>query len=1104
MSPAAAVDPKWPITLKEFGGQSRSMLEVLGQVWKLLPSMGTPLGKLAQTMDQRGVPPEDKTLRTRGLELLPLNPIAVDRFTNFEPAIQEALKLLLHVLNYLSMGGRDNPTADFAVPDTLSSGQVCMLEHLGERLTDLGEEATQCTKVAESSLMLGKARFDYAGEPLQVMEPLIADKVIPVWPKIGECVVQPVTDVLPAEMAEMLEDPANCLKPRWEWPESPHKSKVMATQEEWDKIVAAGHARGLMVPVAHDEVFRDTMGNMVLNGAGGVRKVKRIGGEERVMQRFISNLIPSNEYQAHLSGGDKFLPYLGQISLFQMDDSEMMLVDSEDFCSCFNLFSLPEPWRRYMCFEKTVDGAVFGLTPGVRVFPAMAAVPMGWLNAVSVIQSVVRTLVFEGASVPEDSEVAKIKRMPTTDDLTVIYLDSYDEVRRLDAQCAEALEGKASARHLRFKKVCEEKGLPLNDAKRLVGATRGCLQGGVLDGKKGWYKLAGEKQADLISLGMSMLTLFEWKEFEIRHFVGKATFGCCFRRPLLSIMEVIFDDLRVAMSAGACSPSGRGLDEVIMLMATTCLMGSSLRAKLDPEISCSDASPTGGGGAVATEFMPEPFTVQHEGQECWNCDRQFRHEQRYPCPANCRAAFCSLECMWKHRDPELRHESRACVRGKWHPPKFGERFAGPHAPLTHAVATMGCIEVQKPFDILTGDDIFTEEGRTKMESLTDDPWLYCEHWAPECRLFSKARGKPITLSDGRVITGPRPVRDARHVMGFSNLKGEMKARLRRSNSMALRALRRGEVTVKHRTPRHWTLEHPYGSWLWEFALVKKLEQAGFDHAVGSSCCHGGLREKWYSFFGSSEEIHRRLHLECPGHQGLLSYEVQERADGTLHYPTEEESEYPWSLCLAYARGLKAQVEKEKVWAMAYQEAREGWYQNQLAKSTKRLQSEDISRPMAKFLARWEKEMIRGEELTHLQDLFLSASMRGTDIRFHMTLGVEDSPQEIPYPALRWRWQTVTSYPWKQEAHINELELNALVVMSKHRGRSVEKSHTRWLHVLDSMVSRGAVAKGRSSSRRLNRALKKHAAAMLSQNGYCFPLWTVSQWNFSDKASRRHE
>ena len=403
------------------------MLEVLGQVWKTLPSMGTPMGKLAQSMVMRGVPPDDKIQKARGQELLPLNPLAVDRFTNFEPAIQESLKLLLHVLNFMSMGGRDNPSADFAIPDTLSSGQVRMLEHLGERLTDLGEETTQCSKVEDSSLLLSRARFDYAGEPLQIMEPLIAEKVIPVWPRIGECVVQSVMDFLPAEMAEMLEDPANCLKPRWEWPEAPHKSKVMATQEEWNKIVAAGHARGLMVPVSEDEVFRDHKGNMVLNGAGGVRKVKKIGGEERVMQRFISNLIPSNEYQAHLSGGDKFLPYLGQISLFQLDDSEMMLVDSEDFCSCFNLFSLPEVWRGYMCFEKTVDGAIFGLTPGVRVYPAMAAVPMGWLNAVSVIQSVVRSLVFEGASIPEDSEVAKIKRMPTTDDLTVIYLDSYDE-----------------------------------------------------------------------------------------------------------------------------------------------------------------------------------------------------------------------------------------------------------------------------------------------------------------------------------------------------------------------------------------------------------------------------------------------------------------------------------------------------------------------------------------------------------------------------------------------------------------------------------------------------------------------------------------------------
>ena len=143
-----------------------------------------------------------------------------------------------------------------------------------------------------------------------------------------------------------------------------------------------------------------------------------------------------------------------------------------------------------------------------------------------------------------------------------------------------------------------------------------------------------------------MLTLQKWKEFEIRHFVGNATFGCCFRRPLLSIMEGIFDDLRQFMKEGPLIPSSEGLDEVIMLMATTRLMGSSLRVRLEAEISCSDASPSGGGGAVATCFMPEPFTVDHSCRECWTCDQRFRCEQRYRCPAGCMAVFCSLECMW--------------------------------------------------------------------------------------------------------------------------------------------------------------------------------------------------------------------------------------------------------------------------------------------------------------------------------------------------------------------------------------------------------------------------------------------------------------------------
>lgn len=716
------------------------------------------------------------------------------------------------------------------------------------------------------------------------------------------------------------------------------------------------------------------------------------------MQRFISNFIPINQYLAHLSGGDQFLPYLGQLTLMGLEEDENLLVDSEDFCSCFNLFTLPASWRGLMCFGLMVDAKFMGGTAGHMVYPAMAVVPMGWINAVTVIQSVVRSLVFQGAQVPESSEVAKIKQMPDTDDFTVIYLDSYDELRKLDAQCAEVLEGKPSARHIRFQEVCQEKGLPLNQAKRLVGATRGTLQGGLMDGKKGWYKLAPDKQVDLISLCLSLVTAPKWREFQLRHVIGKATFGMCFRRPLLSIFQEIFVDLQKLTQDEEVTPGRGAIDELIMVVAMVPFMGSCLRVSLDKEITCSDASPTGGGAAVSDRFMPEPLTVDHAGGECWWCERVFRSEQRYPCPSQCGAVLCSLECIWEHRKHPIRH-NRGCPRKTWGLPKFGERFSGAHAPLSHAVAQMGHIEVQRPFDLLRGSDFFSEAGREELTELLEDPFLYCEHWAPECKLFSRARGKKIRLASGRVIAGPQPVRDAHHLMGFPWLRSQMKAKLRKSNAMAIKALRRGETSKQTGMPRHWTTEHPKNSWLWDFTLAKRLEEQGMEHAIGSSCCFGGARQKFYSFFGSSEEIRQRLTLECPGHEGLLTYEVEQRPDGSLYFPTEEEAEYPWSLCLAYARGLRAQMDKEKVFEQVRSQARENWYQGELQKSTARLADPGTSKLVATYLARWEQEMRTGQEEAHLRSLLHRASMRGTDIRFHLMVGTEEATQEVPYPAM---------------------------------------------------------------------------------------------------------
>eukprot|EP00435_Cladocopium_sp_Y103_P063900 s82_g25.t1 len=819
---------------------------MLAGLWSRLGELETPLGHLAALSTKKGVPPGSMTERTkvRGDDLLPIDPKAVVKYlSDKEEKISQSVLFMVNTLNYLTLcpGGEQAPEE---FPDRpLSVAQQGTVEHLCTMVEHLENSGVKCPGLEEASRSLAAARFDYAGEPVVPMEDIIADKVIAAWPKEGEAAIQDAVNFLPPALRKKMLDPGSCLKQLHDWPDRPPVSKVRATTEEWEKVVRAGYRRGLMVPVEEDEVFKDLDGNPVVSGAGAVPKVKSVGGETKHLQRFISNLIPANAYQERLEGDDALLPYLGQLTLLEQGENEIWLVDSEDFVSCFNLFRLPPCWHRYMAFEKKVSAAVFGGAPGKMVYAAMSVLPMGWVSSVAVIQTIVRSLVFSEAMVPPESELAKTKKIPDSDDLSVIYLDSFDQLRRLDIGCREVLEGVISDRHQRFLDVCKEKGLPLNVGKRVVASTKGTLQGGELDGQLGTYGLSHDKMAQLLGLGGAMLSHQRWGEFLMRHFVGKATFGMCFRRPMLSIFQCIFEEIQDRLTEGRSAlPSPMVFDEVLMVMAMVPMFFTNLKATIDPEISVTDASPSGGGAAVATEFRREPVTIVAEENKCYECGTEVDSESRFPCPAACGGLFCSLACVMAHReiDHALYHE---CPRRAWRPPKFGERFAGERAPLSAAVAMEGHLEVQPPYDLHFGQDIFSDEGREELNRLMTEENLYAEHWAPECKLFTQARGIPIKLRSGRVIDGPQPVRDKKHLMGFPWSPPDVKARVRRSNTMVLKALKRAKQKRPRERWNYVTIEHPYRSWLWEFTLVKELEEDPlFSHSVGSCCCFGGERE----------------------------------------------------------------------------------------------------------------------------------------------------------------------------------------------------------------------------------------------------------------------
>ena len=125
---------------------------------------------------------------------------------------------------------------------------------------------------------------------------------------------------------------------------------------------------------------------------------------------------------------------------------------------------------------------------------------------------------------------------------------------------------------------------------------------------------------------------------------------------------------------------------------------------------------------------------------------------------------------------------------------------------------------------------------------------------------------------------------------------------------------------------------------------------------------------------------------------------------------------------------------------------------------------------------------------------VGSSHRGTEVRFEVPIEPEET-RVVPYPAHLWRWKTVASYPFSHADHITTLELTAAFCEIRRQARSLRGQKRRYFHVVDSQPIFYVLAKGRSSSRRLNRLARRVAP---------IALWTLSKWNAASGPSRRFD
>ena len=141
---------------------------------------------------------------------------------------------------------------------------------------------------------------------------------------------------------------------------------------------------------------------------------------------------------------------------------------------------------------------------------------------------------------------------------------------------------------------------------------------------------------------------------------------------------------------------------------------------------------------------------------------------------------------------------------------------------------------------------------------------------------------------------------------------------------------------------------------------------------------------------------------------------------------------------------------------------------------------------------------------HLKQLLALSDFKGGDVRLDTSDGAPLSHQGIPYPAFIWQWEALQCYAWKQHQHIHILEFVALFNYIRSLCPLVLSYGKMQIHILDSLVVTCVVARGRSSSRRLNRVARRFSAFLLALDCYVHPAWTISRWMGCDQASRVHE
>lgn len=465
------------------------------------------------------------------------------------------------------------------------------------------------SEVSFSELVRSKA-LDYAGDEVSHALPLKLAELLPGLPDPIVAGSLDAAQVAKEDVKRWLLDPYVTLKPKEQWPSKPRQVRINCRVQEWYEICGELFKRNIVAPIPERDIF-SVNGVPVLNGAFAVlKKGKAAPGESRVT-RLIMNLVPSNDFQTLQKGDMATLASATSWCALNIPESHVLLWSGDDQRGAFYAWRLPVAWRPFMAFKWPVPGRVVNQPHCKWCFVAASVIPMGWINAVPLFQHLHRQLgigeQLGSANHPPQAEWRRDRPVPKIDPCVQTfwvqyYLDDFDCPELLPLQSWKEFKGVMSPVHLSQRKAYDEIGVGISEDKAHIRDPVVVRMGAEIDGLLGMISAPKFKILEACWFALWTASLKQPLNKCVLMVLGRFVRIFEFRRPLMSILGKAWPRGSVNWRA-PLSPTC--LSCLLRACAASTLALTDLRTPIDGMVSSTDASEAGGGLCVSGELTDE-------------------------------------------------------------------------------------------------------------------------------------------------------------------------------------------------------------------------------------------------------------------------------------------------------------------------------------------------------------------------------------------------------------------------------------------------------------------------------------------------------------------